>query len=93
MKGSTVHSFKGWESRCVIVGIKPPLDPTSVASIPGTPANERPGDEAAWRAGVYVALTRVSRSTGGSVLYVVCADEAYAGWAQRWFPDGFARLT
>lgn len=92
-KGSTVHSFKGWESRCVIVGINPPADLGTERSPRGVPGSERLADEAAQRAGVYVALTRVSRSPSGSVLHVVCADESYAGWAQQWFPEGFSRLS
>lgn len=86
IKGSTVHSFKGWESRCVILGISP-------ASFATQLRDEATFDDHARNVAVYVALTRVAHAYAGSTLHVVCADPTFASWAEKWFTEGFSSLS
>jgi hypothetical protein len=64
--GSTVHSFQGWESRCVILGV-PPLGDD------GGSSGEDSFSRNYWTA-VYVGLSRVARTSAGSFLIVVNAE-------------------
>jgi hypothetical protein len=73
--GSTLHSFQGWESRCVIFGIPPLHD----GADPGNEFNT-----AYWKA-VYVGLSRVTRSAAGSFLVVVNAELRLDDFLQKHF--------
>jgi hypothetical protein len=83
VKGSTIESFKGWESPCVIVGIG---ERTSRAKL----------DAVARRA--YVGMTRVKRpSSGTPILWVVNADRRLDGFRDEFEgnvggPDGLSRV-
>lgn len=65
IKGSTIHSFKGWESRAVVVIVD----------------NIRSAEN---KALLYVAMTRLKRSTSGSVLTVVCAEPELEEYGRTW---------
>ena len=75
--GSTVHSFQGWESRCVILGV-PPLHDDG-GSI-GEDSFSRD-----YRTAVYVGLSRVARTTAGSFLIVVNAEPSLDSFLSNWF--------
>ncbi len=66
-KACTIHSFKGWETRAIIVLIG------SAKSIKD-------------RALLYVAMTRLKRHVGGSVLTVVCSAPELEEYGKTW-PD------
>ena len=65
VKATTIHSFKGWESRAVVLHI-----------------GRRDGPEA--MAGIYSGLTRVKRSTRGSMLSVVCELDKLEKFGHDW---------
>jgi hypothetical protein len=83
VKGSTIESFKGWESPCVIVGI-------------GERNSRAKLDAVARRA--YVGMTRVKRpSSGTPILWVVNADRRLDGFRDEFEgnaggPDGLSRV-
>lgn len=70
MLASTIHSFKGYEQRGVVLGIPSPADSEDGSNL----------------VALYIALTRVkAMPDGASALTVVCADEALAEFGSRWF--------
>jgi hypothetical protein len=75
--GSTVHSFQGWESRCVILGV-PPLGDD------GGSSGEDSFSRNYWTA-VYVGLSRVARTSAGSFLIVVNAEPRLDSFLSDWF--------
>ena len=76
-KGSTIHSFQGWESPCVILAIPEQGD-------------INPDDELStfvrnyWKA-VYIGLTRVMNTDRGSHLFVVNAEPRLEAFLDKWF--------
>ncbi len=75
--GSTLHSFQGWESRCVILGV-PPLGDD------GGSSGEDSFSTDYWTA-VYVGLSRVRRTLAGSSLIVVNAEPRLDSFLSNWF--------
>jgi hypothetical protein len=67
---STIHSFKGYEQRGVVLGVAGPRDESDADSLITT----------------YIGLTRVKAMADGSAaLVVVCADERLRAFGDRWF--------
>jgi hypothetical protein len=67
---STIHSFKGYEQRGIVLGIESTLEADDADSLVTT----------------YVGLTRVKAMPDGSAsLIVVCADERLRDFGARWF--------
>jgi len=75
--GSTLHSFQGWESRCVILGVPPLHDG-------GGSSGEDSFSMDYWTA-VYVGLSRVARTSAGSFLVVVNAEPRLDSFLSNWF--------
>ena len=65
VKATSLHSFKGWESRSLVI---------YVASS---------GSDQA-RALLYTGLTRLKASPLGSMLTIVCSDQAYRKFGKSW---------
>ena len=76
VKASTIHSFKGWEARHLVVGISgnplPDRDPQRMNEL-----NKRATI-------IYTAMTRVLRHENGSSLTIVNADEIMAPYGESW---------
>ena len=67
---STIHSFKGYEQRGVVLGIGPAMDDEDIDSL----------------VAAYIGLTRVKAMPDGSAsLTVVCADDRLEAFGSRWF--------
>ena len=79
MKGSTVHSFQGWESPCVVLAV--PQRPS-----PGSVDDEGTSVKNYWRL-VYTGLTRVMNSERGSHLIVVNAERTFKKFLDKWFEE------
>ena len=75
--GSTFHSFQGWESRCVILGVPPLHDD-------GGSSGENSFSSDYWTQ-VYVGLSRVARTSAGSFLIVVNAEPRLESFLSKWF--------
>ena len=71
MKAVTVHSFKGWEARHLVVYIDN-LNVSCEVSMPVL---------------FYVALTRLVKHSSGSSLTVVCSCPELWGFGERFFDD------
>jgi len=70
---STIHSFKGYEQRGVVLGIEAAEDEADHDGL----------------VAVYIGLTRVKAMADGSAaLTVICADERLRSFGQRWFEPG-----
>jgi hypothetical protein len=76
-QGSTMHSFQGWETRCLVVGI-PALEDDGC----GDPDNAYAKDY--WTS-VYIGLTRVAISQVGSHLVVVNGEPRLENFLSDWF--------
>jgi hypothetical protein len=76
-KGSTIHSFQGWEARCVVLGI-PRI------SEDGTFDSDNDFVRNYWKA-VYIGLTRVADSPRGSYLVVVNGEPTLHDFFNTWF--------
>ena len=75
--GATIHSFQGWEARCLVLGI-PAL---------GTFACDDPDNSYSrnyWTS-VYIGLTRLVASQAGSHLIVVNEEPRLESFFSRWF--------
>ena len=79
MKGSTVHSFQGWESPCVVLAV--PQRPST-----GSVDDEGTSVKNYWRL-VYTGLTRVMNSERGSHLIVVNAERTFKKFLDKWFEE------
>ena len=71
LKAITVHSFKGWEARHLLVYVDD-IEKTDSWSNPTL---------------FYVALTRLLRHEGGSILTVVSSCSQLGDFGQRFFDD------
>jgi len=76
-KGSTIHSFQGWESPYVILGI-PGLGDSD-------PDHELSAFERQYWKAVYIGLTRVMKTDRGSELIVVNAEPRLENFLKKWF--------
>ena len=65
VKATTLYSFKGWESRALLVHLNRSWNPKD-------------------RAVAYAGLTRLKRSTRGSILTVVCECPKAGMYGRRW---------
>ena len=75
--GSTIHSFQGWETRCLVLGI-PALDDDSCGDSDNTFTRDY------WTS-VYIGLTRVAVSQAGSHLIVINEEPRLEDFFCRWF--------
>lgn len=76
-KGSTIESFQGWESPCVVLGV-PELGPVDPAE------GMTDWESRYWRA-LYTGLTRVMNSARGSHLIVVNAEPLFEPFLDEHF--------
>lgn len=76
-KGSTIKSFKGWEARFVILGIRG-KDASGLQRSELSNSREK-------LSSIYVGLSRVMRSDFGSMLWVVSCEPALDEFAKRHF--------
>ena len=76
VKASTIHSFKGWETRRLVVGISgdhlPDQDPHRMNAL-----NKRATI-------IYTAMTRLLRHENGSSLTIVNDDEIMTAYGESW---------
>ena len=75
--GATIHSFQGWEARCLVLGI-PALGDLDC----GDPDNSYSRNY--WTS-VYIGLTRLVASQAGSHLIVVNEEPRLEGFFSHWF--------
>ena len=74
VKATTIHSFKGWESRILVIQIHP------------VSANSQKEHAAA----VYAALTRLKVANNGpSFIAVICSDPLFAEYGNTWPQSSF----
>ncbi len=76
-QGSTMHSFQGWETRCLVIGI-PALEDDGC----GDPDNAYARDY--WTS-IYIGLTRLAISQAGSHLIVVNGEPRLENFLSAWF--------
>ena len=76
-QGSTMHSFQGWETRCLVIGI-PALEDDGC----GDPNNAYARDY--WTS-IYIGLTRLATSQSGSHLIVVNGEPRLENFLSAWF--------
>ncbi len=76
-QGSTVNSFQGWETRCLVLGI-PALDDDGCGDSDNAFARDY------WTS-VYIGLTRLAISQAGSHLIVVNEEPRLEEFFSQWF--------
>ena len=72
-----MHSFQGWETRCLVIGI-PALEDDGC----GDPDNAYARDY--WTS-IYIGLTRLAISQAGSHLIVVNGEPRLENFLSAWF--------